>query len=121
MGRNCRFLQGPGTDPEHVAQLRVALTASPPRPATVTLLNYTKQGRPFWNALHVAPVSDADGRLEYLIGVQLDVTEAGEAADGGTANGVAAGECAWGCFERALAGSRACGLVTYVGQCRVHC
>jgi hypothetical protein len=51
---------------------------------TVTLLNYTKSGRPFWNALHVAPMRDADGKLEYFIGIQLDVSEAelpeGEAA-----------------------------------------
>ena len=42
---------------------------------TVILLNYTKQGRPFYNALHIAPVRDADGRVEYFIGIQLDVSE----------------------------------------------
>lgn len=40
VGRNCRMLQGPGTDPEAVARLREALAAV--RPVTVTLLNYTK-------------------------------------------------------------------------------
>eukprot|EP00775_Hariotina_reticulata_P006688 gene6688-6911_t len=42
---------------------------------TVTLLNYTKTGQPFYNALHVAPVRDAEGQLEYLIGIQLDITQ----------------------------------------------
>jgi hypothetical protein len=64
VGRNCRFLQGPGTDPSAVAELRAALAASPPRPITVTLLNYRKAdasgySEPFWNSLHVAPLRDA--------------------------------------------------------------
>jgi PAS domain-containing protein len=69
------FLQGPGTDRAEVARMREAMTASPPKAVTVTLLNYRKDGSPFWNALHVAPVRDAEGVLEYFIGVQLDVTQ----------------------------------------------
>jgi hypothetical protein len=45
-GRNCRFLQGPGTDADEVARLRVALTADPPQPVTVSLQNYR------WGAWH---------------------------------------------------------------------
>jgi non-specific serine/threonine protein kinase len=74
VGRNCRFLQGPGTDPAEVAKLSAAIHATPPQPVTVTLLNYTKSGRPFWNCLHVAAVRDADGAVEYYVGVQLDVS-----------------------------------------------
>jgi PAS domain S-box-containing protein len=85
VGRNCRFLQGPATNPEHVQQLRTALSAEPPQAVTVTLLNYTKSGRPFWNALHVAPMRDADGKLEYFIGIQLDVSEATLQEDGSVA------------------------------------
>ena len=64
VGRNCRFLQGPGTDPAAVAHLRQALAAEPPRPVTVTLLNYKKADaeghqQPFWNSLHIAPLRDA--------------------------------------------------------------
>lgn len=67
--------QGGDTDKSEVARLRAAMSASPPLPVTVTLLNYRKDGTPFWNALHVAPVRDAEGVLEYYIGVQLDVTQ----------------------------------------------
>jgi hypothetical protein len=64
VGRNCRFLQGPGTDPAVVDQLRQALSADPPRPVTVALLNYKRADdsgyqEPFWNSLHVAPLRDA--------------------------------------------------------------
>jgi hypothetical protein len=62
IGRNCRFLQGPGTDPAELQRLRDAIKADPPRPVTVTLLNYRYDGTPFWNALHVAPVRDAKVR-----------------------------------------------------------
>jgi hypothetical protein len=55
--------------------MREAMTSHPPKAVTVTLLNYRKDGTPFWNALHVAPVRDADGVLEYYIGVQLDVSQ----------------------------------------------
>ncbi|WIA16178.1 hypothetical protein OEZ85_012892 [Tetradesmus obliquus] len=85
VGRNCRFLQGPATNPEHVQQLRTALTADPPQAVTVTLLNYSKSGRPFWNALHVAPMRDAEGKLEYFIGIQLDVSEAALQEENGPA------------------------------------
>lgn len=66
VGRNCRFLQGPGTDPATVEQLRQALASDPPRPITVTLLNYKKPAedgsqQPFFNSLHIAPLRDAGG------------------------------------------------------------
>ena len=64
IGRNCRFLQGPSTDPQAVQQIREALAAQPPRPATVTLLNYRRpdasgHAQPFYNCLHIAPLRDA--------------------------------------------------------------
>jgi len=77
VGRNCRFLQGPGTDRDTVTELRDALAAG--RHATVTLLNYRKDGTPFWNQLAMSPVHDAAGTLTHFIGVQTDVTEQVEA------------------------------------------
>lgn len=74
VGRNCRFLQGPGTDPAEVAKLRDAIKANPPQPVTVSLLNYRADGRPFINYLHVAPIRDAAGAVLFFVGVQLDVT-----------------------------------------------
>nr|AML78669.1 putative LOV domain-containing protein [Dunaliella salina] len=69
IGRNCRFLQGPGTSPEEVQKIRDAMAKQ--TPVTVTLLNYTAAGVPFWNLLHVAPIRDADGKVAYYVGVQL--------------------------------------------------
>lgn len=73
MGRNCRFLQGPDTDPQARLRLRRALAAG--RAVTVTLLNYRKDGNPFWNEVSLAPVHAEDGTLTHYIGLQSDVTE----------------------------------------------
>src|ERR1035437_7622210 len=56
LGRNCRFLQGPGTDPATVDTLRAAIREK--REVTVQLLNYRKDGTPFWNRLSITPVQN---------------------------------------------------------------
>jgi PAS domain S-box-containing protein len=73
VGRNCRFLQGPATDPAAVSQIRSALEER--RTVTTTLLNYRKDGSAFWNQLSVSPVFDGEGTLVSFVGVQTDVTE----------------------------------------------
>jgi PAS domain S-box-containing protein len=72
LGRNCRFLQGPETEPERVDELRRATREQ--RPVTVELRNYRKDGTPFWNEVHVSPVRDERGEVVRFVGVQVDVT-----------------------------------------------
>src|SRR4051812_45206300 len=73
VGRNCRFLQGPATDPATVATIRTALEER--STVTTTLLNYRKDGTAFWNQLSISPVFDGAGQLVSFVGVQTDVTE----------------------------------------------
>ena len=73
VGRNCRFLQGPATDPSALEDLRAGLAAR--RPVTVTLLNHRKDGTAFWNQLSVSPVLDGAGELVSFVGVQADVSQ----------------------------------------------
>jgi PAS domain S-box-containing protein len=73
LGRNCRFLQGPGTDPAAVARMREAIAEA--RPITLEVLNYRKDGSTFTNLISITPMHDADGRLARFIGVQRDVTD----------------------------------------------
>ncbi|MDP9394565.1 MAG: SpoIIE family protein phosphatase [Actinomycetota bacterium] len=77
VGRNCRFLQGEGTDPAAVDELRRAIAAG--QPAQVQLLNFRRDGTPFWNEVSIAPVRDVAGRLTHYVGVQADVTARVEA------------------------------------------
>ena len=72
LGRNCRFLQGPGTDKRAVREIRKAIEGR--IECTVRLLNYTKSGQAFWNLFSLAPVFDVDGSVRFFIGVQVDVT-----------------------------------------------
>lgn len=73
LGENFRLLQGPETDASAVEELREAVEKG--EPASVDLLNYRKDGSPFWNRIDVAPVQDEDGRYTHWIGFQQDVTE----------------------------------------------
>lgn len=72
LGHNCRFLQGEGTDPAEVAKLRDAVQNG--KPVATRLLNYKKDGTPFWNLLTMTPTFDSDGNVSKIIGVQVDVT-----------------------------------------------
>ena len=73
MGRNCRFLQGPGTDRATVAELRKAVDEQ--RAVAVDLLNYKADGSPFWNALFFGPIFDQDGQILYFFASQMDISE----------------------------------------------
>jgi PAS domain S-box-containing protein len=72
IGVNCRFLQGPDTDEEPVAELRRAVEAE--EPTSVELLNYRKDGTEFWNRVSIAPIRDADGRVTEWVGFQENIT-----------------------------------------------
>ena len=73
VGRNCRFLQGPQTDPAAVDEIRQAVEDRVD--ISVDLLNYRKDGTSFWNALYISPVIDEDGELQFFFASQLDVTD----------------------------------------------
>ncbi len=73
IGKNCRFLQGPKTDPAAVTRLRDAIEKQ--SVVVVELLNYRKDGTPFWNALHLGPIFNEDGTVKYFFGSQWDVTD----------------------------------------------
>ena len=77
IGRNCRFLQGPDTDASVIDQIRDAVRER--KECTVEILNYRKDGKPFWNRLSLTPVRNDEGETTHYIGVQSDITESREA------------------------------------------
>ncbi|MCR0983398.1 histidine kinase famiy protein [Roseomonas pecuniae] len=79
VGRNCRFLQGPDTDRETVAEVRRAVEAR--REIATEILNYRKNGSTFWNALFISPVLNPQGELIYFFASQLDVSRRRDAED----------------------------------------
>nr|AML78802.1 putative LOV domain-containing protein [Lunularia cruciata] len=73
IGRNCRFLQGPETDPQDIERIRAALKEG--RSYCGRLLNYRKDGAPFWNLLTIAPIKDDTGKVLKYIGMQVEVSK----------------------------------------------
>eukprot|EP00656_Telonema_subtile_P001148 TRINITY_DN10538_c0_g1_i1.p1 TRINITY_DN10538_c0_g1~~TRINITY_DN10538_c0_g1_i1.p1 ORF type:complete len:278 (-),score=64.25 TRINITY_DN10538_c0_g1_i1:224-1057(-) len=74
VGRNCRFIQGKDTNPLVVAQLKTALREQ--KEIHAVILNYKKDGTPFWNLLHMSPIITPNGQLHSYVGSQLDVSNA---------------------------------------------
>ncbi|KAJ7641935.1 hypothetical protein FB45DRAFT_901391 [Roridomyces roridus] len=72
VGRNCRFLQGPGTPPASVQRIRDGLNSG--KGCTELLLNYRRNGEPFYCLLCIIPVRDTVGNVVYFIGGQANVT-----------------------------------------------
>jgi PAS domain S-box-containing protein len=77
IGRNCRFLAGPDTEPGLTERIRQALRDL--RPSLTEILNYRKDGSPFRNAVLIAPLFGADGRPDWFLGSQVEV-DSGSAA-----------------------------------------
>ncbi|MGF1562089.1 MAG: PAS domain-containing protein [Geminicoccaceae bacterium] len=71
VGRNCRFLQGPETNPHAVEAIRHGLKAQ--TVFSIDILNYRKDGTPFMNRLRIRPVFDESGTLRYFVGAQNPV------------------------------------------------
>lgn len=72
VGKNCRFLQGEGTDPIAIKKIKVAIKNE--EPIDIEILNYKKDGTPFWNHLRLSPIYDNKNVLTAFIGIQSDIT-----------------------------------------------
>ena len=72
LGRNCRFLQGPGSDFSSIQRLAAACAAG--REHSEILVNYRRNGTPFLNFLTIAPLVDKQGVVRFFIGAQVDLS-----------------------------------------------
>jgi PAS domain S-box-containing protein len=79
VGRNCRLLQGPETDPKHIEQVREAVAAQ--TEITIELRNHRKDGSSFWNELLISPIHDDDGKLLYYFASQKDISKRRQARE----------------------------------------
>lgn len=67
------MLQGDGTNPDTVREIRAHLDRQ--KPFYTEILNYHKNGTPYWVSLSIAPVFDANGRVNRFISVEADITQ----------------------------------------------
>jgi len=73
IGRNCRFLQGPDTDPDSIEMIRSAIEAG--EDVSVDILNYRATGEAFMNRLLIAPINDGLGKPVYYLGIQKELRD----------------------------------------------
>lgn len=73
IGKDCKFLQGPLSDKNTVRNIAIALHEE--KDFFGTILNYQKNGTPFWNDLIISPIRNAEGVVTHFVGVTRDITE----------------------------------------------
>ena len=73
VGRNCRLLQGDGTDPE--TPPRIGRCIAERRGCIEWIVNYRRDGSKFWNLLFISPVFAQDGTLLHFFGNQRNITQ----------------------------------------------
>lgn len=62
-------MQGSGTDPAEISKIREVLASG--SNYCGRLLNYKKDGAPFWNLLTIAPIKDEEGNVLKFIGYSV--------------------------------------------------
>lgn len=73
LGKTPRMLHGKSTDPEARTKIRAALSKW--QPVLVEIINYRKDGTPFWVELSIVPVADETGWWTHWVSIQRDITE----------------------------------------------
>ena len=73
IGRNCRFLQGPETDPNALQMIRSGIEAG--ENVSVDVLNYRATGEAFMNRLLISPIIDGTGKPVYFLGIQKELRD----------------------------------------------
>ncbi|XP_044489692.1 protein TWIN LOV 1 isoform X4 [Mangifera indica] len=72
IGKNGRLFQGPGTNQRTVMEIREAIREE--RAIEVNLLNYRKDGTPFWMLFRMSPVfCKQDGRVTNFVACQVPI------------------------------------------------
>ncbi len=73
LGKNCKILHGPETNPDHIQAIRDSLTEQ--QSFIGEILNYRKDGTSFWNELTISPIYDKQNQLSHYVGIQRDISE----------------------------------------------
>lgn len=73
VGRNCRMLQGPGTDRESARRLGRVIRGGDG--CVEWIVNHRKDGTAYWNLLFLSPVHDGEGNIIHYFANQHDITK----------------------------------------------
>lgn len=72
LGKNPRFLQGNGTEKESLSQFKEDIREG--KKSSAYVLNYKKDGSPFWNHFNAIPIYGEKGNVLYIAGIMHDVS-----------------------------------------------
>lgn len=84
IGRTPRMLQGPGTDREVLRRISEDLRAG--REARATVLNYGRDGAPYWLEMHIVPLRDSRGEIRHFAAIERVVETLGDRTSAGAAD-----------------------------------
>lgn len=73
IGQTPRLLQGPKTQRSELDRIKTALKKW--EPVKVELINYKKNGQPFWIELDITPIADSTGWYTHWVAVERDISE----------------------------------------------
>ncbi|NDJ19667.1 PAS domain S-box protein [Myxacorys almedinensis] len=73
IGQTPRILQGPRTDRDQLARIRLLLTQR--KSVQVELINYRKDGTEFWVDLTIIPIIAAGGDVSHFVALQRDIND----------------------------------------------
>lgn len=71
-GNRLSFLQGADTNPDTVSKLRAAIAHE--QAFIGEILNYKRDGTPFWNLMRISPIRDSGGVVTHYVGILSDMT-----------------------------------------------
>lgn len=72
LGQTPRLFQGPATS--HAEKARIARQLRDREPVTAELVNYRKNGEPYWVELNITPVRDEHGEVINFVSIQRDIS-----------------------------------------------
>lgn len=73
IGKTPRILQGPGTSQQALSRIAEALRLG--QECQEELLNYSRDGTPYWLDIHIVPLHDELGTIRYFGAIERDVTD----------------------------------------------
>jgi len=72
LGKSPRLFQGPRSDRTELDKMKNALQKQ--EHCTSEVINYAKNGRPYWVEIGIAPVTDNSGKVSHMIAIERDIT-----------------------------------------------
>jgi diguanylate cyclase (GGDEF)-like protein/PAS domain S-box-containing protein len=79
IGRSMRMLHGPDTDPATVKRIVAAMERE--EPVTAELVNYTRDGAPYWVEMEMLPFSSEGADITHWVVIGRDITERRNSAE----------------------------------------